>query len=663
MKKYTISHIILGFLIIWGIQCVPADDTGFELSTEVNYTLQDSTIRTMLEWGSQRDKAQLFPYLHHPDASYRYTGALILANIIDEADIDSLALLLNDPSSEVRTMAAYALGQSGSELAQPHLVNGFRQYDSLANNDVMNATILEAIGKCGEPQFLQAMTSVSTYTKSDTILLMGQLRGIYGYMLRDQIIPEGNLLNLNRATDISYPLQVRQLSANYLSRVKNPNLSSQLSQLSLSLQQPGDPIVDMGLAILANKTQNDTLLPFVLNLLETHPDYRVKCNIIRSLANYPINQVWESITKALNDPNIHVANLAAQFVYDQGGPVGAAVIRAISRGNYPLSVKARLLAASNKFYGYNYTITRSNISQEMRALYENETNPLIKGELAQFLANDIYQANYLISELENEIHPALETSILQALKSVLENSKLEIVYPIASVTKLRENILAIFKNKLGEGKVSAAELLMDMVENSETLKEQLPIDDINPFLNYYSTPDKIGAYNQLATYVQRPVKGNDQRKYAAIDWSKLNVRNVNIVTNKGNIELEFFPLAAPQTVSQFVTHAEQGFYDNKYFHRVVPNFVVQTGCPVGDGYGTTDTYLRTEVPALHFDSPGYVGMASSGKDTESTQFFITHSPTPHLDGKYTIFARVTEGMNVVHDIEFGDQIQSIRIIN
>jgi cyclophilin family peptidyl-prolyl cis-trans isomerase len=94
---------------------------------------------------------------------------------------------------------------------------------------------------------------------------------------------------------------------------------------------------------------------------------------------------------------------------------------------------------------------------------------------------------------------------------------------------------------------------------------------------------------------------------------------------------------------------------------VVPNFVIQTGCPRGDGWGGIAESIRSEFsPKPYF--PGSMGMASSGKDTESCQWFITHSSTPHLEGRYTLFANVTEGMDVVDRIDIGDKIHSVQMV-
>ncbi|WP_202800188.1 peptidylprolyl isomerase [Pontibacter sp. BAB1700] len=114
-------------------------------------------------------------------------------------------------------------------------------------------------------------------------------------------------------------------------------------------------------------------------------------------------------------------------------------------------------------------------------------------------------------------------------------------------------------------------------------------------------------------------------------------------------------------MANFVELANKQFFDGLYFHRVVPNFVAQGGDKRGDGWGSSDYSIRSEFAPLHYRE-GYVGMASAGKDTESNQWFITHSPTPHLDGRYTIFAKVVEGMDVVHQLEVGDKIRQVNLI-
>jgi cyclophilin family peptidyl-prolyl cis-trans isomerase len=133
-----------------------------------------------------------------------------------------------------------------------------------------------------------------------------------------------------------------------------------------------------------------------------------------------------------------------------------------------------------------------------------------------------------------------------------------------------------------------------------------------------------------------------------------------IETDKGTIEIELAVLDAPLTVDNFVTLARKGFFNGIVLHRVVPDFVVQDGDPRGDGEGGPGYAIRDELnqrPYLR----GTVGMALAWEDTGGSQFFITHSPQPHLDARYTVFGHVVAGMEVVDRLAVGDIVRAVRI--
>ena len=122
--------------------------------------------------------------------------------------------------------------------------------------------------------------------------------------------------------------------------------------------------------------------------------------------------------------------------------------------------------------------------------------------------------------------------------------------------------------------------------------------------------------------------------------------------------MELVPAEAPLTVAAFLSLVERHYFDGSRWHRVVPNFVVQDGDPRGDGWGGPGFALRDEANPVRY-ATGSVGMALSGADTGGSQFFITHSPQPHLDGVYTVFGRVVAGFDVLTTIAQGDDIRSI----
>lgn len=139
-------------------------------------------------------------------------------------------------------------------------------------------------------------------------------------------------------------------------------------------------------------------------------------------------------------------------------------------------------------------------------------------------------------------------------------------------------------------------------------------------------------------------------------------QQIAFITEKGEIIVQLNVDWCPGTVGAFLELIERGYFNGLYFHRVVPNFVVQDGCPRGDGWGGPEFTIRSEFTPAPFVE-GSLGMASAGKDTEGSQWYFTHSPTPHLDGKYTNFGYVVSGMEVVHQLEVGDVIERVEILD
>lgn len=151
-----------------------------------------------------------------------------------------------------------------------------------------------------------------------------------------------------------------------------------------------------------------------------------------------------------------------------------------------------------------------------------------------------------------------------------------------------------------------------------------------------------------------------------IDWQYINKipskQKVKLTTTKGIVIMECKVNDAPVSTCNFLKLVDSGFYNNKYFHRMVPNFVVQGGCPRGDGWGSLNWIQKSEFSNELYYKPGSVGLASAGKDSEGVQFFITHTYTSNLDGRYTIFAEVIDGMDIVNQLVMGDKILSIEKI-
>lgn len=136
-----------------------------------------------------------------------------------------------------------------------------------------------------------------------------------------------------------------------------------------------------------------------------------------------------------------------------------------------------------------------------------------------------------------------------------------------------------------------------------------------------------------------------------------------MTTNKGVIRIELFDDKTPKTVANFEKLAGDGFYDGLSFHRVIADFMVQGGCPQGTGSGGPGYQFEDEFhPELKHDTPGILSMANAGPNTNGSQFFITHVPTPHLDGMHSVFGKVLDdGQDVVNAIVQGDKIETLVI--
>lgn len=132
-------------------------------------------------------------------------------------------------------------------------------------------------------------------------------------------------------------------------------------------------------------------------------------------------------------------------------------------------------------------------------------------------------------------------------------------------------------------------------------------------------------------------------------------------TSRGPIKIELYPDKAPLTVANFVNLAKRGFYDGLNFHRVIGDFMIQGGCPEGSGRGGPGYRFEDETTNGVRHERGVLSMANAGPNTNGSQFFITHVPTPWLDGKHTVFGKVTEGLDVVDAVKQGDLITKVTI--
>ncbi len=667
IKKYFF-YLFLGAILF--SQCIPVQE---EVLTEVNFDLSKPEFQRVYDLQDRQEVDSLVAFFDHKDPSYRYAAAMAFASIKDSSIVNSLAKLLEDDIEEVRTAAAYAMGQIGSSKGEKWLTKAFQTYDTLGIHHQFNSNILEAIGKCGSLESLHSMSTTKEYIKTDTLLLNGMIKGMYQFGLRKITHRKATDRVVSFLTEKNYPPNVRMMAANYLYRFRVP-IDTFIPSLLEQLYVEKDTRVKLPLILALGRTQTPQALETLLELIKRERNYQVTCNIINALGNFEYRKVVAAIIPFLQSKNIHVATTAANYFVKHGNINAAPEYRRIARQNDSLDwhVSSTLYQAANKHLSLYSQGTRLAMQYELKDQFKNATDVYQKAAALKGLGEygrnykDIYELGFTSDK------PVIRTATIEALANIAQNPNFDATFGFQK-TQVKKELAIYFQEALVKGdaamKAVAAGVIRtpaldfqsvyDTLDFLEVAKNGLEIPKETETL--YEIQKTIDFFNgKTSTDLIKPTFNHE------IDWRVFNTidedSKVEIKTSKGSIILKLFPEDAPGSVTNFVALAKSGFYDGKTFHRVIANFVAQGGCPRGDGYGSLDYTIRSELSPLNYDEEGYVGMASAGNHTEGTQWFITFAPTPHLDGRYTIFAKVVDGMDVVHQLTVGEKIQQVQIV-
>lgn len=661
--------LIFGLFVLLIAFCTPPDNRKL---TEVRTSFSDSLLQRIYDFQDRQIADSLYPFFRHKDPSYRFASALAFASMRDSSAIDSLKHLLKDDIEKVRVAAAYALGQIGSGKAETALVEAFDQYDTSGAWIHANAAILEAIGKCAGPKYLAALSTIKTYKPQDTALVNGQALGIFRYSQRGITSPEGTSAMMGFLGNPAFPPQTRRTAAYYLLRGKELDLSKYVSDLAQIMLREDDPLIRLNLVIPLGRTKDSVALNALISQYNLEPDNRVKVNILRAFGNYDYAAVKPIALSAVSSADYHLSRAGAQYFLDNGKPEEARFYWEKAKDTL-LGWESQLLlyAAANRHLSDSMGITKGAINAELRQRFEKSANPYEKAEALRALGEFGWNYRYVKQVGFPATDPVVRTAAMEAISKAVKKSDFRKYYGI-SYRRVRQEISNFCVEAIQNGDVGMMAIAAEIFREPG-LSFRGTLDSLNFLENAMAKlqlPRDIETYNEL----QKTLDFFNDKKTSTsknpefnhpIDWalaaSIQQGTKTTIKTNKGEIVLELWPDFAPATVANFLSLAKSGFYDGKAFHRVVSNFVIQGGCPRGDGYGSLDYTIRSELPPLYYDQPGLVGMASSGNHTECSQFFITHVPAFHLDGRYTIFGRVASGLEIVQQIAIGDKIEKIII--
>ncbi len=664
---------LLGWLLLWSTGCLAPEQASEVQKVQLDWTRAE--VQHLYNLRDEGRSDSLIAYLSHPDPTLRYVAALAFASVRDSTAVEPLVPLLRDPSEEVRIIAAFALGQIGSPRAEQPLVEAFRQDDSLLQHQRFNAAVLEAIGKCGGTQSLRYIATVSTYEPTDTLLLEGQCRALYRYALRGMVSPEGTTTLIKYVANERLPASVRLMAAHYLAR--SPEVvpdSAQAVELAAAFVRSTDADIRMALAKALGKSRTRPAFGILSKAIKNEQDWRVRCNVISALALFEPDTVFALVSPLFQDPNPHVSRTAAEFFVAHGNPKDADYYWRVGRDNadLPWPTRVALFRASYKWLS-STNERKEYLNYRLRDVFLKSQNPYERAACLKALSEVGWQFKWIHDKGFTDPSVVVRSGAVEALSDIARRPDVARQFG-ENLRYVKRDLFEYFMEAIRSGDAgmmaAAAEGMRSPVLQYRGFADSSHLAEIRTTLEQLKLPRDFEAYlalkKTLAYLEGRPEPPHTRPRYNhPIDWATLATVNANtravVQTDLGTVSFQLYPAWAPGSVASFVKLAREGYYDGKTFHRVVPNFVVQGGCPRGDGYGALDFSLRTEIGPLYYDDEGYVGMASAGPDTEGVQFFITHSPTPHLDGRYTIFGKVVQGMDVVSRLQPGDRIQRISI--
>ena len=656
-------------------QCTPPPPPGVPKSALVNLDLRDPSVQKLYNFRDERNVDSLRHYLAHKEATLRYLAALSFASFRDTNTVQALVPLLRDSVDDVRIAAAFSLGQTGLLQCEKPLIEAFVSNDTNSLHQRFNAVVLEAVGKCGSLASLKNIAAVTTYKSTDTLLMEGQCRAIYRFGQRDSIRPEATALMVRYVHDDGLPAPARLMAAHYLARTKGITFdSAQVEKISVAyVRAPNSPGIRMAVATALGKSPIGPAFKRLSTALYSEQDWRVKCNIINALAKFDYDTVRSLIVPFISDTNPHLSRVAAEFFVNNGQNKDGDYYWRITEDNpgLPILTQIFLHQASVKYLS-GRPQTKEYVNSRLQGLFTQGKTPYDRAACLRALAEFGWNYRFIHDQGFNDPHPAVKTAAAEALVTILKRPDFyahfgEYARGIRRELYfyLREIIAAGDPGMIAEG----AEGFRVEAMNYKSYRDSARINNLKTALDKLRLPRDVEAYvalnKSIAYFEGLPEPAKPVIAYNhPIDWETLKPvsqkTTATIETAKGKIVLELYPLWAPGSVANFLRLADD-FYAGKNFHRVVPNFVIQGGCPRGDGYGAPDYSIRTEIGLAWYDDEGYLGMASAGTDTEGTQFFITQSATPHLDGRYTIFGKVKSGMDVVFSILPGDVITGVTV--
>ncbi|NBB89033.1 MAG: hypothetical protein GVX96_04545 [Bacteroidetes bacterium] len=667
--RNLLVHLIFVLFIVGFVACEP-EKTEISSSQSFEIDFSDSSFISLWYAQFEGDTAMISTFLRSSDPLDQYAALMTISTPSIPKWTADLIKLLNSPYPEIRKRAIFALGQRKDQSVLQKLKNAFDNTDSLLQNMHYNATVIEAVGKIGGPREAIELIQTSTYTPRDSLLNLGRMRGLYQIALSGHRLPEVEQFMINVIGQPLHPRTVHYAAADYLARFSSPPFDSLQFSIIRAFERTEDAQLKRQLARLLPKCKaskaNELLM---LAAADKKADPTVRTIAARALMKKNQGLSSRFFKLLLEDENQLVSNIAATYYLKHGNQHDALqYVEWAKKPKLSASTKCILLSAALEHLPFYYQLSKNNVSRELLKYWSKNLSRSERKVLIRELTRHNTLFDDLIRFAMETDDPITSTDILFEIKNQFCSDTV-CTFTARQVKQLNPHLRESLKKETGSQTLSA-----EIAKNiASSLPSNWPSDSSFVLETYNSLdlPRQIEAakaIEELMDVLEIPYEKRDAKSKAEIYpriWSQITDSTRMVVElPQGEIKIRFLPREAPLTVAQIIAEVQSGFYDEKLWHRVVPNFVVQTGCPAGHGFESGDELLPTEVsPNSHYHAAGACGMASIGPNTESTQWFITFRATPHLDGKYTKWGQVTSGLNHLWKIRADDKINAIRIEN
>lgn len=586
---------------------------------------------------------------------------------------------LADPDASVRDEAAFGMGLLWEQGDPAPLIEAYgREKDPR-----VRASLARAVGRCATAEngvsFLAGLAAdADTTTSKEACLALG----IAGYRKVDV---QSALESLGQAAARSRHAGTRRAAAYAIFRGYPDRAPRYLKPL---LKDP-DPLVRMYVVRGLAASKRDNLVVAISELVRDS-DWRVRLEAIKALAALRAVSFSSLMSLGLDDPVAMVRLATIEALGQLGLTQSLQFIDPIYRESDDARIRAAALLAKAHIEGEGILPTAEqarNSSEWIIRRAAAEALGLIRSDQARAVLGQmtIDQSPQVLAQVATSLTDYPQLAALDDLVFLLKSGDPVVLTTAASALGQRGDRQSIGPLVETYGRLSSPADREPMMEilgalsriavpvNTGLVRGSLSKSDRGTIARTLTAALKDGdrLIGQAAAAALERIDGRnhdaeiagppvDYPLYAEEIAALGAAPKVRLQTRHGAIEIELLPGEAPNSVANYLHLVRQGFFNGLNFHRVVPGFVTQDGCPRGDGWGDPGYAIRCEYNDLSYEE-GMVGMALSGKDTGGSQYFIIQTPQPHLDGRYTIFGRVTKGLENLQQITPGEVVESVEV--